>query len=589
MNAAITIIASLVLGLLLGRTLQKPEVRAALTNLPVQMGVWFSYAMVRILPGLAGFLAKNILLAFEQTQPTMIAVITSLMREVTGAEIPVEQAIRLGRAGSLIEFGRTLSRGPGRAIFDAVTPPESLTPTGAKRYLEELVGISASFALDDWWDRTILELTSLGQLSHAADLSNAIAQGFGIASLGRRGMSTLMRRSIAPYVEEYANRTYRGERLSKGEIIDAWQQGLLSDTAALDALASEGYTHERALLLLNIAQRDFSLTEIEQLYRLGRIDRATLERMVRRQGYGEARAELAIELIDGKRTLTLLEELADRARAQYRAGVLGAAEYDELLRRAGYRQAERELARAADDLRTIEERALTKGEILEGYREGVLDEPDARRLLRELRYPEEAVDVLLATQRKTLTPAQLIDALIRGVLPETEVRRRLEAAGYDPRDVDVLLDLRTRRLTAGQVIDALTRQLIGPDAARRLLIQQGFAEEMIDLLLAFQRRQLSPGDIQAALVRGLISEGEALARFRALGYTEEDARLLLALRFSLLSTGQILDTYAAGMLTRRSALTRLGQLGWSAEDAELLLVTFEAKMAREGRPRPPAS
>ena len=577
MPVALWFIVILIAGGLLGTLLSKVQTRIVLAGLFVHAGVWVAYTAVRITPEVAGFLAKQFLRASESFGPTMAAVIVQLMQEVSGVEITPQDAARLGRSGSLLAMGRSLARGPGQTIFNAVTPPSTLTPDRAKEHLEDLIGISAAFALDDWWDKSFLELVSLGQLQWLADLSNAVAQGFGLQTIGRTAMRDLWRRSLGPFLEVYFNRTYTPARLSTTQVIEAWQQQLVTDGAALEMLRDEGIDQRHAELLMNLRQRDFSTGDVELLWRAGRVGDDVLQRWARRQGYGEARGALVVEAVKLRRIFTRLDEVGDQARRLYRTGEIDEGTLRTFLRQAKFTDAEIELMVLADDLALREERKLTKTEILAAYREGALDEPETREALRELRYEDRAIDLLLRAERKALTPAQIIDALARGILDRGVALRRLVDQGYAEDDAQVLVDLRQLRLTSGQILDAFSRALLTLQRARELLVELGFPTEMADLLLSFQRRVLSPADVTAALLRGILTEAAARARLLALGYSEQDTTLLLALRFQLLSAGQVLDAYDAGLVTRRDALIRLQQLGFTEGDAEILLVRFELK------------
>ena len=584
----IGLIALAVLAVLISKLLTARPTRAVLAGLATSVWVWTGYTLVKILPDFAGFVAKQFLTTSERFGPTMIAVIVQLMREISGVEITPQQAADLGRGGTLLEFGKAIARGPGQRIFDAVVPPASLTPEGAKRHLEDLIGISTAFALDDWWDKSFIEMLSLGQLQWLADLSNAVAQGFGLGKMSSQAMRLLIKGTLGPPLEVYFNRLYTPARLSAPQAIEAGQQQLITETQMLGALADEGYDHRTASVLVNLRQRELSLDQIERLNRLGRIPDAGIPPILRRLGYGEARAQLVAEDLASRRSGALLDDVADVARRLYRSGDVNADGLRQLLRQAKYRPAEIDLILVREELALREERALTKGEILEGYREGALDTPEARALLKDLRYGPRAIDLLLAAQRKVLSPAQVIDALTRGIVDKGTALTRLVAQGYSQEDAQLLVDLRQLRLTPGQILDAFGRGLLPLDRARDFLIELGYDREQTELVLSFQRRTLAPADVTAALVRGLVTEEAARDRLLALGYSPEDARLLLALRFQLLSAGQVLDGYEAGLVTRRSALERLQALGFTAEDAEILLLRFEVKIDRAGRMRPPA-
>jgi hypothetical protein len=583
MPAVIVVVGAIILGAVLGTLLAKVQIRAVLSGLLVHGGVWLSYVAVRIMPEVAGFFAKTLLQAFQATGPTMAAVFSALLAEITGEEIPPAELQRLKGSQSILDTGTVLANRLVPQLTGALFPEGPLTPEQAGRQAERLLGVSLAFSLDNWSDHTVLELTTLGQLSWAADVSDAIVQGLGLARVTRRAMQSIYSRSIGEPLEAHLNTVYRPARLRATELIDAWQQQLIDDGEALAGLAEEGYSYERSILLMNARQRDLGPTDVQYLLEIGEVDPEFVRRWARRQGYSEPRAELAALRLIQYRGRQLREELADTARRNYRAGVVDAGELRTVLQSVGYRSEEVDLVLVREDLELRNEKQLSQAQALSAYREGVLDERELRDRLRLLRFSDDTIDILLATQTKQLAPAQIIDALIRGIIPEGVARERLERQGYRPEDVDVLLDLRVRTLSVGQVIDAVTRGLLELSAARRLLEQQGFSAEITDLLLAFERRKLSVADVTAALVRGLITEGEARDRLLDLGYSPPDAALLLQLRFQRISAGEVLDAYAAGLVTRSEARQRLEQLGFGRGDAELMLQAFEIRQVPRAR------
>lgn len=558
--------------------------REAIASVFVEVLGWVAYAAAQILTPIATVFARAFLRTTKEGGKGMAEIVRELMVEITGG-IPSSPETRSGGAGdSIVGFGREFASTYGRALEEVVAPAGPQTPEQARDQLSRLLGITASFKIDDWSDHALLELVSLGQLSWLADLSGAVGSAYGLDTVGRRAMRTLFRFGVQPGLEIYLNRLYGPERVTVSQAVDAWQKELLSDGEVIGELRDRGFDYERATLLLNLAQRDFTLAQAAQLRRLGLIDDSKLEQIVRRQGYGAQRAELVGQLVKGERAIGLLEEIADQARRLFREGRIPEAQVRELLREAHYTDPEVDLALVRDELALQETVQLTVAQVLDAYEGGVIDEGELRDRLRARRYGDEEIDILLATRTKRLSPAQVIDALTRGLVDRSDATERLQRLGYRSEDIAVLLDLRVRRLSQGQIIDLLSRGQIDPATARTQLQALGFGAEVIDLLLAFQRKALSPGDITAALLRGLISEREALERLEGLGYPERDARLLLALRFQLLSFGQILDAYEAGTVGRESAAARLAVLGFTGADADLLLRVVEAQLARRTPP-----
>ncbi len=558
--------------------------REAISAVFVEILGWVAYAAAQILTPIATVFARAFLRTTQEAGKGMAEIVRELMVEITGGPGAPPGARSGGRADTILGFGREFASSYGEALEGAVAPAGPLTPEQARDQLSKILGIAAAFRIDDWSDHALLELVSLGQISWLADLSNAVGSAYGLDTLGRQAMRALFRLGVQPGLEVYFNRLYGPERLSVSQAVDAWQKELLSDTDVISELRDRGFDYERATLLLNLAQRDFTLSEAGRLLRLGLIDEGKLDQILRRQGYGAQRAELVGQLVKGERTISLLEEIADQARRLFREGRIPEAQVRELLQEAHYTAPEVDLALVREELALRETVELTVAQILDAYEGGVIDEGELRDRLRRRRYGDEEIDILLATKTRRLAPAQVIDALSRGLIERPEARERLTRLGYRAEDVDLLLDLRTRRLSQGQILDLVTRGTLALQDAREQLGRLGFDAETIDLLLAFQRKQLGPGDISAALLRNLISEREALDRLEGLGYAERDARLLLQLRFQLLSFGQILDAYEAGLVGRESAAARLTVLGFTAEDADLLLRVTEAQIAR--RPRP---
>jgi len=581
----LVVVAAAIAGAILAQVIASKAARNTISGAVAHASVWAAYSMTQVVAPLAGVFAQAILDAWTTTQSTFGEVVGKLMRQVTGRDVPAELLSGGKSTESLLAFGRALGEEVGPLVTAALAPDGALDPDDAPRRLNQLMGVSAGFALDDWWSHTVVELASLGAIGWMADFSNAVASGMGITALGKQAMRALLRATLTEPLQTWANRTYTPQALTTAQIINAYQQGLLGDGETAALLRDRGYTYDLANLLLNLAQKDFTLDQAAQLLQLGRIDDGKFQEIVRRQGYGADRAQLVGDLVRGKRSLGLLEEIADQARALYRVGQLEVGELQQVLGEAGYRAEEVELVLVREELARREARLLGKGEILSAYQDGTFDEATTRAHLRRQRYDDETIDVLLALQRRQLTPAEILTVYTAGRLDRTEALRRLVARGYDPEEAGLLLDLRARTLSEGQVIDALRRGLLLRGVAFEKLRALGYDQETADLLVALAAAQLTTGDVQGALLRGLIDPGQARERFRVLGYAEADVELLMALRFRLLTRGEILDAYDVGRITRVDAQGRLVELGLEGPDASLVLDVIDR---RRSPPPPPA-
>ncbi|GAI33778.1 unnamed protein product, partial [marine sediment metagenome] len=135
------------------------------------------------------------------------------------------------------------------------------------------------------------------------------------------------------------------------------------------------------------------------------------------------------------------------ARRMYAAGVLTANEVYQSYLNQGY---DAEKARKLADFAVADagasDRELTKADILNGYRDGLLSLAEARDMLVGIRYSEEAAIYLLA--RIDAQRAQkLVDAEVRvirdlylnGDLTETEAQTELTVLGLQARQIELLI------------------------------------------------------------------------------------------------------------------------------------------------------
>lgn len=151
---------------------------------------------------------------------------------------------------------------------------------------------------------------------------------------------------------------------------------------------------------------------------------------------------------------------------------------------------------------TEEERAqkdLTKTEVISAYRDGIMDEAEARAGLQALGYDdaEETMLIALADQANAKAQRSEVEASVRalyvaGRIGEGEARSKLGAAGVTSLRVETLMG------------------------------------KWADEILA-RTPSLSVAQIQAALRKDLIDSDDAGRRLEALGYDEEDRRIIIGI------------------------------------------------------------
>lgn len=564
------------------------DFKADVQSIVGMLTVWITAAITATMEVAGPIMTKGIIKAFTVNRGVWASALGTFSEELTGTRID-SAALAASKAGApLTEFIRGFSSAIGGVVFDTLAPARFPTPEVGRENAQSLFALNTRFGLQGWYAHSIAEMFSLGHFRSLGDLPEAIERSFGLSRVLRLALKPIVKTAIADPLQEYYNRLYQPQFLTVGEVTEAWEKGLATDDQFYDTMAARGYNAARSMVLLNLHQKDFSLAEAQRLWRLRLIDDGKLHAIVRRHGYGDARADLLSTLLRTEKQQTILDELVATARRLFAMGRIGDGELTAILREAHWTDEEIALVRTHESLLRLEQKTLAVGEILEAFERGLILALETRTRLRNLGYADADIDILLGLRVRRLSVSQVTELFSRGALPRSEAERRLEGFGYSPEDAARVLDLHLRQLTEGQVIDALTRGLINIASAREQLRRLGFPPDTVELLLAFTRKLLSVPDIQAALLRNVLTEGEALAKLTQLGFSRADADIIMRLRFRELPRGAILDAYEAGFFTRAEALALLEARGHTREEADILLRMVEQKAIRTGKPIGPA-
>jgi hypothetical protein len=571
--------------LFLGAVAASPAGRRAIAAAVADAAGWVMQTVVYIAPTVALSMADALIKAFEENRDLWARVVGIFVAELTGGELGPTQLEALQQGGPLSDAAGQIFAPLLDGIAAVIAPEHQLTPDDGARNLEGAFGLSSALALQGWWVEAVSSLVSLGRFGAAGDLPLAIERGAGLSRLGRLAWRTPVKKAIDEPLTEHYNRIYQFQKLPLGSAHQAWHRGLISDEQYLDTAAGYGYSYDRAAILLALARQPYSTAEVIDLSRYLQIPDSQAIDLLREQGFDADRAGTLLFLQQRRALQKVLDELVVQARHLYQTGRLDQAQLEGILTSAHYGQDEVGVILATEDLVRGVAKQLSVAELLQAYRDQVLDAPTVRDRLRQQGYDDVDVDVLLAMQHKQLSPSQVLDLFTRGKVSAEEASSRLVGLGYSQADAEQLLSLRTRRLSEGQVLDALRQGLINVQQATDDLGQLGWDPDQVQLLLAFQKRTLDPAMIQAAVARGLMVPEEALAKLQQLGYSLADAELIVDLKRRLLTVGQTLDAYGEGLLTRQDTLGDLQARGYSQDDALNLVALFELKKA----PPPPAA
>lgn len=540
---------------------------------------WGMKAFVAVAPTIAVQFTGALLVAFEQNRDLMGQITALLVGELTGEKVDPEQITAaitgegLGAAGPAI----------GKPIIDAVlaiiNPGAALQLEDGQKNLERLLGVTMALSMQGWFTSATGDLLSLGIMGTAADLPDAVERGLGLNRIGRLAWRAPIKKAVEEPLTVALNRQYLFTRLTLAEATKAYHRGLITDAQLADVAADQGFNADRAAILVALAANSLSAADVQQLYRMQKVQHDDAVALLRLAGFQPATAEQLLVLANAREETKLLDEIATNARRLFKAGEMLEEDYVATLTTAGYAPDEVQLALTADQLALKETRQLTLVELQALLGSAHITPDDFRSRLTKMHYAAADIELLLAGGTKKLSARQVVASFISGKLTQDQAIAELEAIGYTAADAATFLTAHGRHLSEGQVLEALRQGLMTTDQARTQLISLGFPADQVDLLLAFQKRQLSAGEVQAAQLRGFITEQDALQRLRALGYSATDAQLVVELQVRLLTAGQVIQAYADALITRAQALQDLEQRGLTPLEANTVVTVFDRKQA----------
>lgn len=540
---------------------------------------WGMKAFVAVAPTIAVQFTRALLQAFEQNRDLMGEITALLVGELTGETVDpasISAAITgegLGAAGPAI----------GKPIIDAVlaiiNPGAALQLEDGQKNLERLLGVTMALSMQGWFTSATGDLMSLGIMGSAADLPDAVERGLGLNRIGRLAWRAPIKKAVEEPLTVALNRQYLFTRLTLAEATKAYHRGLLTDAQLADVAADQGFNPDRAAILVALAANTLSAADVQQLYRMQKVQHDDAITLLRIAGFPQATAEQLLVLANAREETKLLDEIAANARRLYKAGELDQEGVSGFLVQAGFSPDEVQLALTADQLALKETRSLSLAELQALLGATHITPDDFRARLTKMHYAAADIELLLAHGTKKLTPHQIVSSFIQGKLTSDQALAELEAIGYSATDAATFLTLHGRHLSEGQVLEALRQGLVTLEQARTQLLSLGYPADQVDLLLAFQKRVLSPAEVQAAQLRGFITEQDALQRLRALGYSQADAQLVVELQVRLLTAGQIIQAYADALISRTQAVQDLMQRGLTQQEANTVVTVFDRKQA----------
>lgn len=255
--------------------------------------------------------------------------------------------------------------------------------------------------------------------------------------------------------------------------------------------------------------------------------------------------------------------------------------------------------------------------LLARYKNGWISLDDVKSELTAMGVAEERAAIIIeekikkeAPERtgteKDLTKTDIINGVKKGVITRAQGAELLVDLGYDQDEATYLLAVnipedkvdqvvKERELTKSEIMKGLELKSITPDQAREMLLGLRYTPANADFILDIYKkraRELEKADIQTDLKNAVIPEADAIARLVALGYTDGDAKILIAkkvepakeVQAKEASKADIVAGVKKGLITPEQGYTMLVDIGYSSDAA-----TFILSLTAESSPFSPIS
>jgi len=318
-----------------------------------------------------------------------------------------------------------------------------------------------------------------------------------------------------------------------------------------------GFPDDQIEILEWTLWREFTITDLNRLREAGLITDDFYKERLRRLGLRKEDAELLATYWltrEATRERITLRSLAVR---MFREGLRDEVWLREKLKSIGYDDDTISLIVELEKAKMREEpRRTTLGQLRRMFRFDVISEEDFKRYLRDLRYPDAAIELIVETEKAAKVPrprvvsaSELRRAFRSDIIDEEALFRRLVEIGYTDGDARLIVSIEKRAkerrpvpLTRSTLERAFVYQVIDEETFRAKLEEIGIAKEDIDLLVEMAKerlmaateiptvvRRLPMGTVGRAFSLGIIDEAEAWDRFLEMGFPERDVEILIEL------------------------------------------------------------
>lgn len=339
--------------------------------------------------------AKAIAELYETKDSDWIGFVEKYISQITGKKVQLtdltQKTLIVDADDTIRELGRACI-GP---ILSTIAPMKEIKPEDGLKNAEAYLGINLRFQMSAWLLHLIGDMYSFGSLKSLKDLPNAISWSFGLGWLSWLVMGTPFKKAISDPLDLLYNRVYRPNIFSEGQAIDLWQRGRLTASERDLILSYRGWSSDRIPDLIALSTRDYSPTDLQNLYFWGLIESDDLESFFRRAGYDETRVKHKAMLLREERKFKLIQEVVDEAEQCFLDNRIEASTYESYLDGLGYSRSEKELKLGALALRRERTRVLSVAQIKKALDQNLISQETALDMLNKSGYSLEVAEIVL--------------------------------------------------------------------------------------------------------------------------------------------------------------------------------------------------
>jgi len=196
--------------------------------------------------------------------------------------------------------------------------------------------------------------------------------------------------------------------------------------------------------LIAIAYSPLTRVDLRRIYELGLIDDEELKARLMELGYTKKDAELMLQFYKAYRNVEERDLTKTEILKGYRMGSMTKEQAKEMLMDLGYSEEEAEFILELEDYKKWRDEVDEQVDLLMAeYKEGLITKDELAKGLESLNLSEKEkeywlrkADVIRARERKRATPSDWRRWFEAGVVDEVEFRKRMEAFGYTKEEVD---------------------------------------------------------------------------------------------------------------------------------------------------------